>query len=91
MNGAGGASHQTDRIDAVHAGLGYLITAQPGTVAQKAWVAVMQGHAGAYALIAADAAFQVDEHGGGAVDEVMLHQPFDQLAMHALPAASEHG
>src|SRR5262249_33688867 len=81
MNGARGTTDQADRVGAMHTGIhdhGVFVSV---TVARKARIVVVGGGAGPDAVIATDAAIQIDHHCVGTIDEAMIHDK----VQHALP------
>src|SRR5206468_8900091 len=79
MDRASRATDHADRIHTVHAGIGDHEAVVLVAVAQKAWIVVMGGSAGAHAVIAAGATVQVHHHGSGAVEETIVHEKLDHL------------
>ena len=76
MNGAGGTANHANGIQAMHAGVGDHESVIHLPVADEPRIIVMRGGAGPHTIIAARAAVQINDHGGRAVDQPLIHDEF---------------
>ena len=81
MDGSSGTTEQADRILAMHARLGDHEGSVGRAVAEETGIVVMGRGTRAYAIVAAGAAVEVDDHGRGAVEESMFGHETEQLGI----------
>ena len=84
MNSTGGAANHTNRVHAVHAGIGHHVMVVSTTVAVKTRVVVMGSGASCNTFVTTDAAVHINQHGRRAVYVPILHEEFQHARIDSL-------
>ena len=81
MDGAGGTADHADRVGAMHAGIGHHVVVEGSAVADEARIIAVALGTGLDAGVATHAAVEVDDHGGGPLDDAVLDQDFQRVGI----------